>query len=559
MRPFVVASLRGFSWSALTVLGALLVACGDDGGGSAVDTDTDTGSSSSGGSGSPTSGPAESSTTDDSTSGGPVTSSTTDPGTSSSTGPAVDEPPTVTLQVAGSAKPEALDGADLVPLVAEAADDNAVARVEFFRDGELLSTDEEAPFEAEVLLTSLDNADVEFHAVAYDDAEQSGTSETVTLEVAVIGANIQHVATDVLEAGGFSYQPGGGVMVVDDGTVFVATSTLDADVNGFGLRAAQVSADLSTVAWERRVPEVAVEDGEQLLVTGEPVLFAADGRFVIAGTGFDNDSNTNTAMLVGLTLDGNSATTVFEEPGPDETEVLNIPGAVAGPAGDVILHGPGPALTRLMGPNTVWQVPAPGFDVSALGATHMSSDAAGDVLLDTLVCGKACTWTVSKRAGADGATLWERETTLNASLSDFHVGASVTAPNGDVLLAYGEGEDGGDIRLVRWGADGSDLGSVTVDSGDAAFTVSDVEFDAQGQIVVLGSRIQDTDADANLLRLTPDGAVLWQRSFGFGTDRDLSLAFTLDRRGRVVMAGLADPETGFLLFAASLWLAIVDL
>ena len=77
--------------------------------------------------------------------------------------------------------------------------------------------------------------------------------------------------------------------------------------------------------------------------------------------------------------------------------------------------------------------------------------------------------------------------------------------------------------------------------------------------MVLGSRLDGGDADANLLRVSPGGTVRWSRSFGFGSVRDLSLAFALDARGRVVVAGLADPQTGFNVFGASLWLAVVDL
>lgn len=453
-----------------------------------------------------------------------------------------------------------LEGADLIPLEAEASDDGSIDRVEFFRDGELFATDDDAPYVAELLLTSLDNGSIEFLAVAYDDAEQSADSETVPLEVDVIGANIVHVATDVIAAGGLAYSPGGGVQLGADGAVYVVTSTLDEDESVFGLRAARVSADLSTVDWEVRVPEVATPDGDQILVMGEPLLIESADRLLIAGTRLISAGGPFETTVVSVALDGSSATVPYNEVGSDQSS-FNVPGLVAGPPNDIILHGPGETLSRISAGVPVWQVPTVSWNISDLGATHMSSDAAGDVVLDALNCSAdPCMWNVRKIAAADGAEVWQESVAVDVGLSGFHIGASVTAPNGDVVLAYGQSDGaGGDIQLVRWDANGSSLGTVAVDSGDTSLTVSDVEYDAQGQLVVLGSRLDGGDADANLLRMSPEGTVRWSRSFGFGSVRDLSLAFALDARGRVVVAGLADPQTGFNVFGASLWLAIVDL
>lgn len=546
---------------ALSLVGVFLVACGDDSGRAGLDTDTDTAGTTSVDPTGSTTVPGSSSTGEPTTATDPASSSSTDAADSStSTGTPVDELPTISLTVAGLARPEPLTGADVVPLEADASDDGAIDRVEFFRDGELFATDDEAPYTAEVLLTSLDNASIEFHAVAHDDAAQFADSEVVSLEVDVIGANIVHVATDLLQAGGLAYAPGGGVQLGADGSVYVATSTLDETENAFGLRAARVSADLSTVDWEVRVPEVATPTGDELLVTGEPLLVEAADRLLMAGTSLATAGGAFEATVVSVALDGSSATVPYSELGADDNS-FNIPGLVAGPPNDIILHGPGETLSRISAGVPVWQVPTVSWNVSDLGATHMSSDVGGDILLDALSCGgDPCTWTVHKIAAADGAEAWQASLPVEVELSDFHVGASVTAPNGDVVLAYGQSASaGGDIQLVRWDADGNDLGTVVVDSGTAALTVSDVEFDAQGQLVILGSRIDDEAADANLLRVSPEGTVRWSRSFGFGTERDLSLAFALDARGRVVVAGLADPQTGFLVFAASLWLATVDL
>lgn len=537
----------------------MLVACGDDSGSGPTETDT------SGSTGSTTM--VDPSAADDSSTG---TQPTTDPSTSSSTSTAVDDsssssgepdaPPEVTLTVAGETRPGTQSGADRVPLAAEATDDGAIDRVEFYRDGELIATDEEAPYEADVLLTSLDNATLEFLAVAYDDGGQSADSNSVSLEVAVVGANIQHVATDLLEAGGLAYAPGGGVAVAEDGTVFVATSTLDSMNNAFGVRAARVSADLSSVEWNLRVPAVADPNAEQILGFGEPVLLEEAGRLLIAGTAAAPDVTGYAATVVSFPVDGSAPSVPYQATGLD-TQSFNVPGLVRGPNDDIILHGPDDTLSRISAGVPLWQVPTAEFTIGDLGATHMSSDAAGDVLFDVFECSTdPCTWTVHRILGADGSEAWAQTVPADVDLSDFHVGASVTAPNGDVVLAFGQAPDaGGDIRIVRWDADGNELETFDLDSGAASLTVSDLAFDAQGQLVLLGSRVDGGDADANLIRMAPDGTILWERSFGFGTERDLSLAFTFDDRGRVVMAGLADPQSGFLVFSASLWLAVVDL
>lgn len=547
----------------LLVAASLLVACGDDsspGGVAETDTDTDgtTGPSTSD---NPTTGAETSTGVESTTTVDPSTSSTSEAvdGSSSSTGGPTDEPPDVTLMVAGETNPETLAGADRIPLVAEATDDSAVDRVEFYRDGELIATDDEAPYETEVLLTSLDNATIQFSATAYDDAEQSDES-SVSLEVDIIGANIVHVATDVLEAGGLAYAPGGGVAVAEDGSVLVTTSTLDADTNAFGLRAARVSADLSEIDWNVRVPAEPVADGEQILGTGEPVLLESAGRLFMTGTTFSPSAEVYATTIISVPLDGLPPSVPYEQDGLDDAS-FNIPGLVRGPGNDIILHGPGDTLSRVAAGAAVWQVPTVGFTISDLGATHMSSDANGDVLLDSLECaGDPCNWTIRKILAEDGSEAWQQTVPADVDLSDFHVGASVTAPNGDAILAFGlSPAAGGDIRIIRWDADGNQIDTFDLDSGDTSLTVSDVEVDEQGQLVLLGSRVGEDSIDANLIRMAPDGTQLWSRSFGFGTERDLSLAFTLDSRGRVVMAGLADPQAGFLVFAASLWLAIVDL
>lgn len=87
--------------------------------------------------------------------------------------------PTVTLS---STSTNVTVGGNLT-LTATAADNISVARVEFYRNGVLVSSDTTAPFTAVIALTSADNGTVNYTAKAFDAAGNNTTSSAVAVLV----------------------------------------------------------------------------------------------------------------------------------------------------------------------------------------------------------------------------------------------------------------------------------------------------------------------------------------------------------------------------------------
>lgn len=84
-------------------------------------------------------------------------------------GPSADTTkPTVSLTAAQSGTS--------VTLTASASDASSVKKVEFYRAGQLINTDEQAPFTYSFPVTSADNGQVSFSAKAYDPANNVGES-----------------------------------------------------------------------------------------------------------------------------------------------------------------------------------------------------------------------------------------------------------------------------------------------------------------------------------------------------------------------------------------------
>ncbi|PTL76478.1 hypothetical protein DAT35_49350 [Vitiosangium sp. GDMCC 1.1324] len=104
---------------------------------------------------------------------------------SGSTPPPVDTtPPTVSL----SASPASLTSAGSVSLSAPASDNVGVARVEFYRNGILLSTDSSSPYSAsDAFSSSSQNGTYSYTAKAYDAAGNSTTSSAASVVVSLTG------------------------------------------------------------------------------------------------------------------------------------------------------------------------------------------------------------------------------------------------------------------------------------------------------------------------------------------------------------------------------------
>lgn len=88
-------------------------------------------------------------------------------------------PPTVSLDITTST----VTSAGPFSITATASDNNAVARVEFYRNGQLLFSDETESFSYVDLIDSSLNGTVTYQAVAYDFAGNSATSQLVSVTV----------------------------------------------------------------------------------------------------------------------------------------------------------------------------------------------------------------------------------------------------------------------------------------------------------------------------------------------------------------------------------------
>lgn len=179
---------------------------------------------------------------------GPTTAPTTED--ESTTGPGDDAPSVFeSFTVNGSTRPAQVDASGFVMLEADVTDDMGVARVEFLVDDTVVATDEEAPFIAEHLVTSVDSGVGDYQARAFDSAGQITVSETVSLGVNIPGGEQLVIRRDVFEStSGFGVLHGG-LLLGDDGGVYL-----------FGTRpsstgqAVKYNSDLSLL-WESAQPD----------------------------------------------------------------------------------------------------------------------------------------------------------------------------------------------------------------------------------------------------------------------------------------------------------------
>ncbi len=164
----------------------------------------------------PTSGPGSSTDPTD----GPTSAPTTED--ESSTGIGEDAPPVFeSFTVNGSTRPTQVDASGFVVIEADVSDDVGVARVEFLVDDMVVATDEEAPFTAEHLVTSVDSGVGDYRARAFDSAGQSAVSEEVSLGVNIPGGEQLVIRRDIFEmTSGFGINHGG-LALDDNGGVYL--------------------------------------------------------------------------------------------------------------------------------------------------------------------------------------------------------------------------------------------------------------------------------------------------------------------------------------------------
>lgn len=481
-----------------------------------------------------------------------------------------DDPPTVTLQVDGSASPPELVHARRVPLSADATDDGMVVRVEFYDDGELVATDDTAPFETELLLTSLDGGAHSFTALAFDDADQSTESDPVELAVSIEGGATVASDTNLFQMGGIAFHPGIGVLHDAAENVIVVGSLTTANFEVTGVGAISLTPDLGDTNWQMSVPMSLVDGQPQFLTLGQPVLSADGSTLAIGGNAMGTEGViAANASIFRVAADGSGPLPFLELPSSPISQQLALAGIALDPDGNAFLAGPDDDITKIAsgGGDVLWQSPVGhAWSVSGLGGHRIRTDLEGDAIFDAFTCDSetsTCTLRTRKINGFDGNELWSHELMLADGEHFMHVGGSVAGPQAQVLTLHGPPlADGGGLHMVLRDEGGAVQQDLVLGSESDAYSVADLAYDEQGWIVAVGTRIPGGDLDARqpfAIRFDEDGTVLWERSFGFGAVDDQAMALALDAQGRLVVVGIADITTIFITFLGDVWVAQLDL
>lgn len=509
-----------------------------------------------------------------------MTSSTPAPMTTGSTGTeptgadesegTPDAPPTVELLVDGQAAPGDVLHARRVQLTAQASDDGAVVRVDFFDGDQLLAEDQTAPYEAELLLTSLDNGMHTLRAVAVDDAQQEGQSDPVALAVDIEGGATVASETNLFQMGGIIFHPGIGVVHDPIGNVIVVGTLSTADFEFTGIGAMSLAPDLSSTNWQFSVPMSLVEGQPQYLTAGQPAFDAANDAVLIGGiaTGVDGDADNN-ASVFRLAADGSGPLPFFEFLADPEGFSFPIAGLTVDPQGEILLAGPDDDITKLVSAdgNTLWQTSVgQAWTIGDLGGHRIRTDDEGDVIFDVFTCAgenDTCALETRKINGFDGNQLWSQTIDIGDDTFFLHVGGSTSGPDGRVLTLHGPPLlDGGGLHMVHRDDNGSTQHDVVLGGEGSAFSVADLVYDEQGQVVAVGTMLPKGDIDMRepfVMRFDDTGNVQWQRNLSFGMANDQAMALTTDRQGRLVVVGIADIDQPFISFLGDVWVAQLDL
>ncbi|MEM9462267.1 MAG: Ig-like domain-containing protein [Myxococcota bacterium] len=480
-----------------------------------------------------------------------------------------DAPPTVALLVDGQAAPGDVLHARRLQLTAQASDDGAIVRVDFFDGEQLLAEDETAPYETELLLTSLDNGMHTLRAVAVDDAQLEGPSDPVALAVDIEGGATVASETNLFQMGGLIFHPGIGVVHDPMGNVIVVGSLSTANFELTGVGAMSLTADLSSTNWQVSVPTSLVEGQPQYLTTGQPAFDAANNAVLIGGigTGVDGDADPN-ASVFRLAADGSGALPFFEFLADPEGFSFPVAGMALDPQGAILLAGPDDEITKLAGAdgNTLWQAGVgQAWNLGDLGGHRIRANDEGDVIFDVFTCegeDDTCTLETRKINGFDGNQLWSQSIDIGDDTFFLHVGGSAPGPDGRVLTLHGPPLlDGGGLHMVLRDDNGAPQQDLVLGGEGNTFSVADLAYDEQGQVVAVGTMLSKGDIDMRepfVMRFDDTGNVQWQRSLSFGMTNDQSMALATDRQGRLVVVGVSDIDP-FLTFLGDVWVVQLDL
>lgn len=441
---------------------------------------------------------------------------------STETGEPVDEPPTIdTFTINGETMLPEQERANRLDLVVEATDDQGIDRVEFFRNGAVIATDTEAPYEHSLVLASEHNGTQTFRAIAYDTAEQTDDSDEIAVSFNIDGGALLELRPDMAlvhltsRAGSFHGYPQ--AYFASNGELVVTATARDTDASSYqlGLLAQRFTADLSLLDSDAHYAAASATDYQFFNAPAElDTSNTLVGGLVYAGgewssAAFRVDHVASTAEP--------TTTVVF-----DSSPGASTPVALA-PGGDLFAASAPNVLTRFA-PDGSEQWDHTFAAESSIRAGTATPD--GGVVVRFY--GDECLGTVCiRKIAGDGSTEWTRD----AGGDIFS--APVVAADGRVLVGRGSST----LDMVAYSPTGEEL--LTIEDSDEDFRFLSGVFSPSGSIVLVGRRAAGNDP--RIASYDASGQqIWWQSSTPEGLTRFVSGGAVVTPGGQLLIVGTAD-------------------
>lgn len=467
---------------------------------------------------------------------GPATDDGPETGGDSETADPVDDPPAIeSFTINGETKILEQTRAGRFDVVAEVVDDNGVDRVEFFHNGELVSTDTEEPFEFSLVLASEHNGTQTFWATAYDTADQSVQSDQLALSMNADGGERIELREDL------------GLIHIPYAEIFHRSSApkLEAAADGDILITAtarnSTGSDYNTgLIYIRFDEQLSLLQDEAYYGPGRydyfsPPEFNTTGsaRTITSGCEFPGAGSANAHRFFFIQYP--SATLELGEPREISCSTAggDIPTTIS-PSGEITtLSNSGIVRFSPDGATVQWSIDQDGvFGLLALDDGGVLIRFADSVrrLTDT---GETL-WTRESPSGTPGGGLWPP---VRSDMEE--------APNGNLAVPFLS-------SVYIFSPTGEPLAEQLLIDLDPAVEIEDVAFSPTGSLVVVG----DASYEPWLANIATDGEVLWQTSDNFDPSGTAATGVVVSPDGRVFVAGATGPGAGPSLDGdyADLWL-----
>jgi hypothetical protein len=523
----------------LLILGNL-VACFDPSGGATTEDGTGTDSSGT----LSTAGPSSSATT------GPSSSDATEPESgseaSSNATSEGDAPPEITsLTINGDGTPMPVTSGSRLLLAAEAADDLGIDRIEFYDGRTLLGVAEAPPYEASTIVTSANNGEHMYRAVAYDTADQNDEA-WLDVSVDIEGGSVVAIHEQVLGLalddafGGMPY-----VAVGQDGDVHLVSSELAPTKSGSVRRLAYLRFDANLNLVDSGAYPAAVTDSTPAYGTYSPGALTQDGSYfvhILGGFGLDPllvafDTTTTTGQT-GLSVEGTAGGVAVDDKGN-------------------VYAGIGAAEVRGITADFAsshWNTPLPD------GATHLVGGP-DYVVADCRRSLAGADEMVVRRISSTGAIEWTQ--TVGSLPDDYAArpGVSVVERQSNTIATVFR-DTMGDVRMQLRDPKGNSLDAFEL--GDPVNVPYSMASDPQGALLIGGANVgPSTDevlGEIWLARYALDGAELWSTdlSTGFEPGGNWISSVAIGPDGAAYVTGAHNQDPGPAP-NASLWIARVEL